>query len=440
MKNILKITIIPALILTVSGCQKTQKYKSFEDDILTPSNGVYADLGNHLILIDEAKTGNYQDAVNYSKTIHAPSGGACTTCAVKNNKGEVIIGRNLDMVISPFPAYIIKTLFGRYKTLQFRYLDSDLYTYDEFKTEGWKNPNFINYLNFAVSDAMNEKGLYIEANVREANLGYQCNGTNPGKLDLYYNFVVSMVAQNCATVDEAIDYLTNQVNYISNDYVDYSTPTDYGYMIGDATGKYGVIEIAQNKIHFTPYQCAQANYYIHPELSANDEYGSGQGRYERAIDGLNNVQTMEDAYNQIGKAMWNTHTLYSDLSYIDENGKPHFVDDKGNPVADWRSDYGQEALKYYWPAEEIDRVLGDKTTRWMIDDANVETVFYYCKDFFKNIGAKQALIDYYAGDDDAIREDVFTYTTGIRFGINCKQKRMMMTFFERDNLTYEFSF
>ena len=56
MKNILKITIIPALILTVSGCQKTQKYKSFEDDILTPSNGVYADLGNHLILIDEAKT------------------------------------------------------------------------------------------------------------------------------------------------------------------------------------------------------------------------------------------------------------------------------------------------------------------------------------------------------------------------------------------------
>lgn len=174
------IVVITTLFLLV-GCQKTNQYPSFEDSIVTPSNGVFSDLGNYAVLLEEYKEApDFDETVAYYQSIEGILGG-CTACVKQNSKGEVLIGRNLDMEISLKPMFVIPTSFGKYKTIQFRYITKELYDYEEFINEGWKNIDFINALPYYCTDGLNEKGLYIEANMREANEGWQSTGTNPGK-------------------------------------------------------------------------------------------------------------------------------------------------------------------------------------------------------------------------------------------------------------------
>ncbi len=415
--------------------------KTFEELFDVSSNGVYADLGNYMILLDEATSGDYQKALNFSKTNPLQSS-PCTSIGKRNNKGEVIIGRNLDMPPSLCPLYVFRTSFGKYKTLQFRFISEDYYTYEEFKDFGYKDSDFINYVYFCCTDAMNEKGLYIEANVREANKGFQSSSTNPGKEELRYSMVAAKVAQNCATVKEAIDYLKNEVNYVSKEYAGLTITTDYGFFIGDATGEYGVIEFANNEIYYLPYQNGQANFYLNPRYSPVDMNGSGYGRLERALDGLQNAETKEEIYDQIGKAMWRDEALYAHNAYIDSDGKTHFVDDNGNETIDWRSDIYFDTLLYIYPEkeEELMSILDDKPMSWLMDEANAPIVFKYYQNVFIDAGVRDNILKYYEGDELPARSDPNTYMTGLRIGVNCKQKSFIITVFEKDELTFSFRF
>lgn len=438
--NTYKLLAVVAIFFLLIGCKNTNQYPSFEDSVLTPSNGVFSDLGNYTILLDEYKEApDFDEVVTYYQNIEGILGG-CTACAKQNSKGEVLIGRNLDMEISLNPMFIIPTSFGKYKTIQFRYITQEIYDYEDFKNDGYKNTKFINALPYYCTDGLNEKGLYIEANMREANEDWQSTGTNPGKKRVRTDVVVSELLRNCSTVEEAVSYLQNELDVYSYDYVNNETPTDYAWLMGDATGEYGVVELAFNKIVYLPHQNAHANFYINPDWNKKDLWGSGYGRYEMVLEGLKEIETQEEMFNHMDKVKWRDMTLYAEYSYIDENGIPHFVNDKGEKVVDWRSDFYFSMLYKIWPKEKVDEFVKDKNQKWMIDDKNAEEVFYYFKDYYIKTGGKNDLLEYYKGNEIPLRTKISAATTGAQFSINCSTKNIIVRFFENDDSMYQFSF
>ena len=434
------------LLLTMTSCATKidnntadvdDNYKKVQKLCHSENGTGFTDFGDYLIWIDNFESADLESAVSYAQIVSDNTeGGLCTSCVKKNSNGEVLVGRNQDMEISQYPAYIITTSYGKYKTIGYRYLPGDLYTYEEFKNEGYKNKDYINLLAFAATDCMNSEGLYIQANARESGPAFYNTGTNPGKTRARIDMISTLVAQNCATVEEAVSFIKNDLDIYSTPRKNEDGFTEISYLMGDAAGDYGIVEIAGNQIYYLPYQNGQANYYLNPVCNAIDEDGSGYGRLERVLEGLEKIETQEEMLHHMEKAMWRDMVLYADCTYIDDNGTIHFVDDKGNPIIDWRSDI------YISMVEEIrgsdGLPLSGKSMRWMMAPENAETVVELCKDLFIKNGYKEKLLQYYDGNEEPLRDVGEIMTTGMQFSVNCNKKSVIVRFFEKEELTYEF--
>ncbi len=165
----------------------------------------------------------------------------------------------------------------------------------------------------------------MEANVREPYPEFINKGNNPGKTTVYVPMLVAMVTRNCATVKEALDYMRNEINIVSTPYFNNTIPTQYGYYIADATGEYGIIEVIADEVYYLPYTSAQGNYYLTPKWAAVEANGTGYGRVQAALDGLEEVDTMEEMMTHMEKSMWKNSVLYMNNAYLDENGTACFV-------------------------------------------------------------------------------------------------------------------
>ena len=205
--------------------------------------------------------------------------------------------------------------------------------------------------------------------------------------------------------------------------------------MGDATGEYGILEIAGNKLYYLPYQNGQGNYYLNPECNAIDSRGTGYGRLARLIEGLDEVETQEDMFRHMEKAMWRDEVLYADNTYFDENGEIHFVDDQGEPILDWRSDVYLSEVEELW-GEEAALLLGKTAGELMLPE-NAENVVKFCKDLYVKNGAREKLLQYYQGNEDPLRDCGEIMTTGMRLSANCQKKNIIVRFFEKKDLTYE---
>lgn len=419
------------------GAEDTELYKEIQEACYSNNDTGFTDFGDYIIWIDDFKSANLESAVSYSQVVSDNTqSGLCTACVKKNSNGEVLIGRNQDMEISQYPAFIVTTSYGKYKTIGYRYLDGDLYTYEEFKNEGYKNKDYINFLAFFPIDCMNSEGLYIQGNARESGKSFYNTGTNPGKTRTRIDMIATLVAQNCSTVKEAVSYIKNELDIYSTPKKNNDGFTEIAYLVGDANGDYGIVEIAGNQVYYLPYQNGQANYYLNSVCNAIDDYGSGYGRLARALEGLDEIETQEEMLHHMEKAMWRDWVLYADCTYIDDNGVVHFVDDKGNPVEDWRSDVYVSMIEELW--ESNDLPVSGKNARWMMRPENAEVVIELCKDLFVKNGYKEKLLQYYAGNEQPLRDVGEIMTTGMQFSVNCKKKNMIIRFFERNDLTYKF--
>ena len=460
MKKILAVLILlSVLVCNVGNCESN--YLSLNDTFAPDENGVYKDLGNYLIELnyDEAdfeaarayldkKQGLGDGDLTEDMQIKADpklahGGGACTACAKLSPDGEVLIGRNLDNEVSVCPAFIIHTSFGRYPTVSIRFNNFDTYTYEEFKETGYLDKEYMNYIPFCVTDALNSEGLYVEANVREPSERLLNTGTNPDKERVSVNMLVQMIAMNCATVKDVINYLRNEINVVSSPYKDLRTPTQYAYYVGDATGTFGIIEIAQNRVNFIPYQPAQGNFYLTPTWNAIENNGSGYGRMERVLDGLEDVTTLEEMMEQMKKPMWYQHILYFENTYQDENGITRFVDDEGNPVIDWRSDLSNllpvDETGHLSEHYEDESLYNNSNVEWMMDESHFSEMMEGIGTFMALTGWKEKLVEYYNGNEMPLRESRSVFTTGVSYAVNCAQKTMLVKFWEKEDLVYEIS-
>ena len=441
LKLLLMIMCAVAAGASLIGCStRTNSNYKHITNTAKDGEGVYTDLGDYVIEIADYKDADFDAAAKAMEDKYGIINGACTACAKLDSKGNVLIGRNLDNQVSQCPAFFIHSSQGKYETLSLRYMNSEKYTYEEFKNSGYKDKEFLNNICFCVTDSMNSEGLYMEANVREPYPEFVNTGNNPGKPTIYTPMLVAMVTRNCATVKEALDYMRNDINIVSTPYYNNTIPTQYGYYIADATGEFGIIEVIADEVYYLPYTSAQGNYYLTPKWAAIENNGTGYGRVQAALDGLEEVDTMEEMMAHMEKPMWKNSVLYMNNAYQDENGRAHFVDDDGNPSIDFRSDFSNSiALDENYNVIDSDdyECKARSDARWMMNDKNFEVVKKHICGVVDAMNWKDKLLRYYKGDEEDLRNDGQVFTTGACFVVNPSEKKMLIKLFEKEELTYE---
>ena len=490
--RIYSVVVLIILTLLLSSCNADGKYQkgaTYKWDVTNKHYENFTDLGDYVIDVDTHTHFDFDRALEYSnerydKWSKLPAGG-CSALGTQAKNGDVLIGRNLDLTVSQFPCYIthVEPVDGfSYKTINFTYdemfLEGD--TYEKLLSKGKIDEEYYNALPLLASDSFNEKGLYIEYNMRDYEEYMICSGTNPDSPNRICTISLPyIVAANCATVEEALDYIRNYIDVFTM--LDESVASGWNlcFMIGDATGEYGLIEIARNEIMYLPYQHGQGNYYITPKWNVLSKGQSGYGRLQFGIERIDQVQTEEDMAEMMEKIMWRNEILNVGYAKRDQYGHVQFLDKAGNPSLDWRSDNVKlipvnEEGKYVDiyaenPTEEAklvksykdasDRIisgqplagdeekaalyheyLGRNDLYWASDDDNFEELQKGLIDYYEYSGIKDMLEEYHKGNEKPLRDNSNIWTTALSISANCTQKRLTVKFWEKPNTVLVWQF
>ena len=430
------------------------------------SHGNYTDLGNYVIDLGEFTEADLEVGLEFiNKTQDAWPKTSCTAVVKKNKKGEVIVGRNQDMEISNYPAYI-SHISGKYKSICFFYDNKGNIKYDDYKA-GAELPE-DRRCGFATlsTDAFNEKGLYIQINMR-TGIGIKNSGTNPGAKRVGEISVASLASINCSTVQEVLAFVKTLDIYSMGDS---KSPAawSFAFLLGDATGEYGILEFADNKMFYTPYAPGHCNAFVALPLVTKDPYGAGYGRLEAAMRYLPKAEDEYDMMKAIGYGGWSHEIQDCKYSHLDKNGHAVFVDEFGNPSIDYRTEltgnlavdeYGNIVsedkpdllsgfLGYYSKPLQDDydslkamynlSLHANCTKEYVLDDKNFEQVKAAFIRQFEKVDGFNLLEKYFAGDEKGLRDCGVIFTTGMRFGVNCSTKHLVLRFFEKEDVTIEY--
>lgn len=326
--------------------------------------------------------------------------GGCSAVATVTSKGETLVGRNMDLSISDRPAYIVRTeVPGNYKTVGVGYSSAIIPSFDDIVKNGMPE-DIYNKLPLICSDVLNEKGLYCETNMRNGeydengNNRFSCSGTNEGA-DVRTSALVipRLVCEKCATVAEAVEYLKT---------IDFYTPLvpghewNFCFILADATGEYGLLEMAENKLVFLDKQHAQANFYITEEFADKEELKCGLGRYDLVMKGIDAVESEED----IGR-------LIRDVSY-------YSIYSPDTCKFDYRSDF--VGLEKHW------------TTDYVLDPNNQDEIMTRIRGIEDKLSKMTR---------DEIEEKCIYWESIITSVTNCNNKTMTIRFFEDEERIYK---
>lgn len=330
-------------------------------------------------------------------------GGGCTAVATVTDAGETLVGRNMDLNISHKPAFIIRTkVEGCYETLGLAYLFNDFMPDYETVLESGLDSEQYKLLPFLCTDVMNTEGLYIETNMRNGEAWptgegkFICSGTNPdSEKRVFVAALPRFIGERCATVEEALAYVETLNIYTQTE------PTAWNFccMMADATGRYGLLEVACNRVVWHEGQRAQANFYIAEEFAAIEELGAGYGRYEAVTSGVDAVQNEDDMLALMKKATY--FQMYTpeicNFNYLTE-----YV-----------------GTKPWW------------TDSFVLDDANREVIE---KEHTRICGDVAAMTREQRADRNVYWESTFTEVA------NCNARTLFVRFFENDAYTLTLGF
>lgn len=327
--------------------------------------------------------------------------GGCTAVAKVNAAGDTVVGRNMDLNISNKAAYIVRTdVEDCYRTVGLMYTYQDYSPdYEDVKANGLPE-EFEKVMPFLADDVLNEKGLYIEINMRNGEFWptgeskFSCPGTNPDSDERVYMFQLPRyIGEHCATVDEALEYVKTLDVYSKDGF------RNYCFLIADASGHYGVLEFGQNKVIWNEGQQAQANFYVSEELAAIQELKAGVGRYDKVLEGIDAVQTEDEMF-----------ALMDSVSYFQ-------IYDIKNCQFDYRSEnVGEEPYATY------DYVMAEENGAY-IEEAMLQLGAYV------NSLSRQEL-----RDANTYWESVFTEV------VNCNERTLLVRFYEDDAKTLTLGF
>lgn len=355
----------------------------FETGTITKTNQKFYDL-----FLDKIFCGNF---------------GGCSSVVTTLENGETIVGRNYDFYISNKPGFIVRTKeANKYETIGIVYYNEYIPDADVIRKKGL---NILMYklLPLFSLDVLNDQGLYVEVNMRygekdeAGNSVFALTGTNPDSTQrACIAGLNTRICQNCATVKEAVEYVKG-LDLYGPDSEDMNW--NFCYLMADATGDYGVLEVADNKVSFLEKQQIQTNFYITKEFADKQELKSGVGRYAVLEENIENVSSEEEMLE-----------LMKSVSYA-QSYMPEICN------YDYRSEYVGE--KPGW------------TYDYVVDEKNQNEVNNYIKeqsDILLN-STKQELKDM----------GTFWETTYMNV-VNCNRKTMRIRFFEDDGNCIKLSF
>lgn len=298
MKNLpkgLRLSLLcPVLLSALSGCNGNTNLKATV-------------LGDYVVELPTITSIDYEKGLKKNKDMFGKFG--CSGIGKVLDNGDMVAGRSFDLYYSNNPAYLIRTdVEGYYKTIGLSYNTFDGKSFSEIKEKGVTQDELLTLLFFTV-DVMNEKGLYIEANMREGQLEStgiaSCTGTNKdASVSMSFPALVRYLGERCSNVNEAVA-MAKQINV-------YGMITDEfawggGYFMADSTGHYGVLELVDNKLIWCDgadgYNC-QANFYVNPEYKDRATMGSGIGRYDLLTSSIDEVKSESDMTSLMKKVRY----------------------------------------------------------------------------------------------------------------------------------------
>ena len=346
------VVMLGVLLLRATNVAKTDTQESKSESTLIDLYEQVIDLGTYTTLDADL-------AINYLSEKY-DNWGACSAAVRVNSDGQTLVGRTMDLSISDEPAYIFRTdVEGFYKTIGLTYFPNGRASYEEIVENGL-DENFRALIPYFSSDSMNEYGLYVEANMRtdeyydDGTSKFGSSGTNPDSdTRIAMSILPTYLTTHAKNIPEALE-LIDTLDVYSLDSESLSWP--FAYMMADAEGNYGLLEIVNNEVIWHDKQAIQTNFYIAEEYRAIEDYQSGLGRYEVLANGLDAVETKKDMYNLISKV------LYSQ-SYDRENSQFNILTEYVDLKPEWTTDYVLDSANEAEMSEYINAISQDFHTK-----------------------------------------------------------------------------
>lgn len=287
MKKLFNIITIVITILLCTSCNNKIEHR----DVTEIFEYVY-DAGTYNEL-------DYDFANKWFANEYDNYGGKCSAIAKTLDNGQTIVGRNMDLNISDRCAYVVRTnVKDCYETLGLVYTFRDISpVYSDVKQNGL-NGDFAKILPFMSDDVLNEEGLFVEINMRNGEFWptgdakFSCSGTNSESKERVYMFELPRyIGEHCATVDEAIEYVKTLNIYSKDGY------WNYCFLMADATGHYGLLELALDQVIWHDYQQCQTNFYVDADLQTVEDLKCGIGRYNYLMEHINDVDDESEMFS-----------------------------------------------------------------------------------------------------------------------------------------------
>ncbi len=400
-KRILAMLLALALVFSFAGCGGSETSTETGTDTSEEARTMGTVVGDYVIELPTITEIDFDKGLENFEAEFSKYG--CTAVGKVLDNGDMVIGRSYDLSYSFSPAYIVRTeIPGLLKTVGVSYNGFNGATFDDVKENGLTEDELLKVY-CLTGDVLNEKGFYIEANMRSSQpeeTGIkECSGTNPdADIRLSFATLIRYLGERASTVDEALELASEVDVYgFKTDQYDWNG----GFFLADATGHYGVLELIDNKLVWNDMQQAHANFYISPEYKDRATIGAGMGRYDVVMEGIDAVESEADMRELIEKVRY-LQTLWPDTCQFD-------------PVAEFAG-------------TEID----GKTyyIKDVLDESNRDILMDYAYSYVYTDREKSL---------DEKREANDVWLSAYQSVVNCNNKTLSVKFFEDDELLYDLS-
>ncbi len=320
--------------------------------------------------------------------------------------GEMIVARSYDLNYSFKSGYIIRTAVpGFNKTVGVSYSPFSGTDYEISKKEGITEDDALRSI-FFTTDILNDKGLYIEGNMRpsqpECSKLKDCRGTNPSsKISVSPGALIRYLAERASNVDEALE-IARSINVYG--LVHGNLKWGFGLFLADKTGHHGVLELCDNKLIWNDMAICQTNFYINEEYKDRCVIGLGLGRYNTLMANYDKVNSQKGMEELIDLVRY-TRSLDPDTSTFDPRGE--------------LPDINPELFKDFG---------GFLSTKEAFKEEN--------KELFMDALRKAGKIDLAKTLEEKKKEGV-AWHSAYQSVVNCNKGTLRVKFFEDPNLTFD---
>lgn len=328
---------------------------------------------DYVLDIGTIKNINFDETIKYTASMfdHWGKEFGCSAFVKTLEDGSTIVARNLDLDISNKPAFVFKTdCEGYHKTIGLMYYCAVTDDYKDVLKNGIDD-DFVSFVPFVSCDLMNEHGLYVETNMRtdeyyeDGSPKFASSGTNPNaKQRVFLGSLPALITHNCKNVDEALEYVKS-IDIYSIQGGSVSWPLSF--ILADADGRYGVLEIVNNEIIFNDMQPAQTNFYINEKYRSIEDFKAGYGensRYDTIMKNIDSCKTKDDMFELIKKVSY--FQIYKPLESQNIDSRSEFV----HEFPHWTTDYLYDPANEEEVTREINKIIDkvSKRSRQVLQD------------------------------------------------------------------------